>query len=76
VLLSTPDDPIAGDDGPVDYADEDVIAAAEALATELAAAQAESTTAEIDSLLMRCTEEISDETGVDYGRACGAGGSC
>ena len=76
MLLSTPDDPIAGDDDSVDYADEDVIAAAEALATELATVQAESTPAEVASLLVRCTEEISDETGVDYGRACGAGGSC
>jgi hypothetical protein len=56
--------------------DQDVIEAAEALGEELAAAQDETTTFEFDSILMQCNEAITQRTGIDYGSACGAGGSC
>ncbi|MFC6758088.1 MULTISPECIES: halo-CC-star protein HcsS [Haloarcula] len=57
-------------------ADEDVLAAAEALGEELAAMQSETTEFEFETVLMQCNEAISEETGVQYGDACGAGGSC
>lgn len=74
------EDPIDGADSPADepadLSDEDVIAAAEALGAELAATQEESTPFQFTSILMQCNQAISDETGIDYGNACGAGGSC
>ncbi|TYL36114.1 hypothetical protein CV102_24085 [Natronococcus pandeyae] len=56
--------------------DEEVVAAAEALADELAAVQAESTSVEFESILIQCNDAISEETGIEYGDACDAGGSC
>lgn len=56
--------------------DQDVIEAAEALGEELAAAQEETTPFEFNSILMQCNDAISQRTGIDYGSACGAGGSC
>lgn len=56
--------------------DQDVIEAAEALGEELADAQEETTPFEFNSILVQCTEAISEQTGIDYGSACGAGGSC
>ena len=57
-------------------ADEAVVAAADALAEELAAVQADSTAVEFESILVQCTDAISEETGIDYGDACDAGGCC
>ena len=81
--MSSPDETVdgAGDsadpvDEPADLSDEDVIAAAEALGAELAAAQEESSPFQFTSILMQCNQAISEETGIDYGNACGAGGSC
>ncbi len=56
--------------------DEDVLEAAEALGEELAAAKADSSEFQFESLLVQCNEAITNETGVKYGQACGAGGSC
>jgi len=56
--------------------DQDVIEAADALGEELAVAQEETTAFEFNSILMQCNEAISQRTGVEYGSACGAGGSC
>lgn len=56
--------------------DEDVLRAAEALGAELAAAQSEMTDFEFETILMQCNEAISEETGIQYGDACGAGESC
>ena len=56
--------------------DEEVLAAAEELGETLREAQQEQSRFEFNSLLMRCNDAISRETGVDYGSACGAGGSC
>ncbi|WP_459825621.1 halo-CC-star protein HcsS [Halorubrum luteum] len=52
------------------------MAAAEALGAELAAAQEESSPFQFTSILMQCNQAITNETGIDYGNACGAGGSC
>jgi len=57
-------------------ADKDVLAAAEALGAELAAAESDMSPFEFQTVLMQCNEAISEETGVQYGDACGAGGSC
>ncbi len=56
--------------------DEEVVAAAEAFAEELAAVQSESTAFQFNSTLMQCNEAISQQIGIQYGSACGAGGSC
>lgn len=56
--------------------DEDVLAAAESLGEELADAESELSPVEFNTVLMQCNEAISEETGVQYGDACGAGGSC
>ena len=56
--------------------EEDVLAAAEALGEELAAAESEMSRFEFQTVLTQCNEAISEETGVQYGDACGAGGSC
>jgi len=74
VLLSATDEDI--DDTASGASDEEVIEAAKALAAELDAAQGESTPFQFTSILMQCNEAISEETGIDYGSACGAGGSC
>ena len=56
--------------------DEDVLTAAEALGAELAVAQSETTDFEFETILMQCNEAISEETGIQYGDACGNSGSC
>jgi hypothetical protein len=56
--------------------DEDVLTAAESLGEELAAAESEMSRFEFQTVLMQCNEAISEETGIQYGDACGAGGSC
>ena len=52
--------------------DEEVVAAAEALGEELAAAKASSSEFEFTTVVTQCNEAIGDETGVDYGSVCGA----
>ncbi|WP_277540083.1 halo-CC-star protein HcsS [Haloarcula laminariae] len=56
--------------------EEDVLAAAEALGEELAAMESDASPAEFQTVLLQCNEAINEETGVQYGDACGAGGSC
>ncbi|MCL9812204.1 halo-CC-star protein HcsS [Natranaeroarchaeum aerophilus] len=56
--------------------DEDVLAAAAALGEELSAAKADTSQFQFNTMLMQCNEAITEETGVKYGDACGAGGSC
>lgn len=56
--------------------DEDVLEAAEALGEELATAKADTSQFQFNTMLMQCNEAINNETGVKYGQACGAGGSC
>ena len=52
--------------------DEEVVAAAEALGEELAAAKEPSSEFAFTTMVMQCNEAIGDETGVDYGSVCGA----
>jgi len=56
--------------------DEDVLTAAKALGEELVAVQSETTDFEFETMLMQCNEAISEETGIQYGDACGANSSC
>jgi len=56
--------------------DEDVLAAAEALGEELATAKDDTSQFQFTTMVMQCNEAITEETGVKYGQACGAGGSC
>jgi hypothetical protein len=44
--------------------------------SELAAVQSETTDFEFETILMQCNKAISEETGVQYGDACGVGGCC
>jgi len=82
VLLSSPDTEAdeqnserVATDADAD-ADQAVLEAAHALGEELAVARTESTPFQFNSILMQCNEAISRETGIQYGDACGAGGSC
>ncbi|MDZ5813014.1 halo-CC-star protein HcsS [Halorubrum sp. AD140] len=52
--------------------DEAVLAAAETLGEELAAAKDESSEFAFTTMVMQCNEAIGDETGIDYGSVCGA----
>ncbi len=52
--------------------DEAVLAAAETLGEELAAAKDESSEFAFTTMVMQCNEAIGDETGIDYGGVCGA----
>lgn len=56
--------------------DEDVLKAAEALGEELAAAKADTSEFQFTTMLRQCNEAITEETGLEYGQICGAGGSC
>lgn len=56
--------------------DEDVLAAAEALGEELAAANADASESQFTTMLRQCNEAITEETGVEYGQVCDAGGGC
>ena len=60
------------DAGESEVTDEEVVAAAEALGEELAAAKASSSEFEFTTVVTQCNEAIGDETGVDYGSVCGA----
>ncbi len=52
--------------------DEAVLAAAETLGEELAAAKDESSEFSFTTMVIQCNEAIGDETGIDYGSVCGA----
>ena len=52
--------------------DEAVVAAAEVLGEELAAAKESSSEFAFTTMVIQCNEAIGDETGVDYGSVCGA----
>ncbi|ELZ56847.1 MULTISPECIES: halo-CC-star protein HcsS [Halorubrum] len=52
--------------------DDEVVAAAEALGEELAAAKESSAEFAFTTMVMQCNEAIGDETGIDYGDVCGA----
>jgi len=56
--------------------DKDVLAAAQALGEELAAANSDASDSQFTKLLRQCNEAITEETGVEYGQVCGAGGCC
>lgn len=72
MLLSTSDRD-AGDDG---FTDDEVVAAAEALGEELAAAKESSSEFAFTTMVMQCNEAISDETGINYGSVCGDDDGC
>jgi len=55
---------------------DEALAAAEELGEALRDAQQEQSRFQFNSLLMRCNDAIGREIGIDYGSACGAGGSC
>lgn len=57
-----------GEDG---VTDDEVVAAAEALGEELAAAKASSSEFAFTTMVMQCNEAIGDRTGIDYGSVCG-----
>jgi len=59
----------AGEDG---VTDDEVVAAAEALGQELAAAKESSSESAFTTMVMQCNEAIGDQTGIDYGSVCGA----
>ncbi|WP_424013944.1 halo-CC-star protein HcsS [Halorubrum xinjiangense] len=59
----------ASEDG---VTDDEVVAAAEALGEELAAAKESASEFAFTTMVMQCNEAISDETGLDYGSVCGA----
>jgi hypothetical protein len=67
VLLSASDQDAAGD-SPID---DEVVAAAEALGEELAAAKESTSEFAFTTMVMQCNEAIGDETGLDYGGVCG-----
>ena len=56
--------------------DEAVVAVAERLGEELAAAKAESSEFAFTTMLTQCNEAIGDETGIDYGDVCGDDDGC
>jgi len=56
--------------------DEAVLAAAEDLGTELRTAQQDRDQFQFNSILVQCNEAISQQIGIQYGSACGAGDGC
>ena len=64
------------DAAPGEACDDEVIAAAEALSVELAAAKESSSEFAFTTMVIQCNEAISDETGIDYGSACSADDCC
>ena len=56
--------------------DEEVLAAADALAEALADVESDSTEEAFDTTLLECNEAITRAIGVDYADACGAGSDC
>jgi len=53
--------------------DDEIVAVAEALSEELAAAKESSSEFAFTTMVMQCNDAISDETGIDYGSVCGGG---
>ena len=72
MLLSASDQNV-GEDG---VADDEVVAAAEALGEELAAAKESSSEFAFTTMVIQCNEAISDEIGIDYGSVCGDDDGC
>lgn len=72
MLLSASDQ----DTGEGGTADGEVVAAAEALGEELAAAKGSSSEFAFTTMVMQCNEAIGDETGIDYGSVCGTDDGC
>jgi len=72
VLLSASD----RDAGENEITDDEVVAAAEALGEELAAAKESSSEFAFTTMVMQCNEAIGDETGIDYGSVCGDDDGC
>ncbi len=72
-MLLSASDRDAGDDG---ITDDEVVAAAEALGEELAAAKESSSEFAFTTMVMQCNEAIGDETGIDYGSVCGDDDGC
>ncbi|VTT85637.1 hypothetical protein DM2_519 [Halorubrum sp. DM2] len=72
-MLLSASEPSSDADG---AADDEVVAAAERLGEELAAAKAESSEFAFTTMLMQCNEAIGDETGIDYGSVCGDDDGC
>ncbi len=70
--MSTPDQD-AVEDG---VTDDEVVAAAEVLGEELAAAKESSSEFAFTTMVMQCNEAIGDETGIDYGSVCGDDDGC
>ena len=68
MLLSAP----GQDAGENEVTDDEVVAAAESLGEELAAAKESSSEFAFTTMVMECNEAIGDETGIDYGSVCGA----
>jgi hypothetical protein len=56
--------------------DEEVLAAAEALGTELATLEESVSESTFDTVATECVEAISDESGIDYEEVCDTGGCC
>ncbi|WP_418286407.1 halo-CC-star protein HcsS [Halorubrum sp. DTA46] len=72
MLLSAADQD-AVEDGSTDEA---VVAAAEALGEALAEAKESSSEFAFTTMVVQCNEAIREETGIDYGSACGADDCC
>jgi len=47
-----------------------------ALGEELAAANSDASEFQFTTMLRQCNEAITEETGVEYGQVCDAGGCC
>ena len=60
------------DAGENEVTDDEVVAAAELLGEELAAAKESSSEFAFTTMVMECNEAIGDEIGIDYGSVCGA----
>lgn len=56
--------------------DEAVLDAAENFGEALRVAQEDASQSEFESTLVDCTEEITNELGIEYGEVCGAGSDC
>jgi hypothetical protein len=72
VLLSASDQ----DASEPEVTDQEVVAAAEALGEELAAAKESLSEVAFTTVVKQCNEAIGDETGVDYGSVCGDDDGC
>lgn len=70
--MSAPDQDVV-EDGTTD---DEVIAAAEALGEELAAAEESVSEFAFTTMVMQCNEAIGNKTGIDFGSVCGSGDCC